>query len=145
MPLHLIKLCVGCGSPEQLKLGHAEELADLEARGRPRELVHTTRQFPRRKDDILPGGSLYWVMKGVILVRQPLVDLRAVTGADGIERCEIVYDEAIIHVRPTPRRAFQGWRYLNPADAPPDVGGRGSDFSRIPAAMRVKLLELGLL
>ena len=145
MALNLIKLCVGCGSPEDLKRGHDEWLAELEARGEKRELVHTTRQFPRRKDHILPGGSLYWVMKGVVLVRQPLLDLRAVTGADGIDRCEIVYGEAIIHVRPTPRRAFQGWRYLTAADAPPDVGKRGSDFARLPPEMRVKLLELGLL
>ncbi|MEI2806731.1 MAG: DUF1489 domain-containing protein [Albidovulum sp.] len=77
--------------------------------------------FPKRREEIVPGGSLYWVIRGMILCRQPIADLEAVTGADGIERCRIVFKPQIIPVRPTPRRAFQGWRYLEAADAPPDL------------------------
>mgnify|MGYP001495193375 CR=1 FL=1 len=145
MSLHLIKLCVGADSVEDLRQWQTERLAELKRQQRPAELVHTTRQFPRRKDDIIPGGSLYWVIRGIILVRQPLIDLRPVTGDDGIERCEIVYRKNLIPVRPWPRRAFQGWRYLPADDAPPDLKAGETALDKIDPAMRRQLLELGLL
>jgi hypothetical protein len=92
----------------------------------------------------LPGGSLYWVIRGMILCRQPIADLEPVTGADGIERCRIVFNPQIIPVRPVPRRAFQGWRYLEAADAPPDLG-KSATASGISEKMRRELAELGLL
>jgi hypothetical protein len=138
MALHLIKLCVGVSGLEELE----SWIADCRA-GRD-TLDHTTRMFPRRKEDILPDGSLYWVIKGMILCRQPIADLEAVTGADGIERCRIVFKPKIIPVRPTPRRAFQGWRYLPAEDAPPDLSKRAA-ATDIPPQMRRDLAELGLL
>jgi hypothetical protein len=115
--LNLIKLCVGVSEVEHLD----RWIADCR-KGRD-TLDHVTRMFPRRKDEILPGGSLYWVIRGMILARQPVADLEAVRGDDGIERCRIVFKPKIIRVRPTPRRAFQGWRYLEEEDAPPDLKG----------------------
>ncbi len=145
MSLNLIKLCVGADFVEDLRQWQIERLAELKRQKRPAELVHTTRQFPRRKADMLPGGSLYWVIRGIILVRQPLIDLRPVTGEDGIERCEIVYRPELIAVRPWPRRAFQGWRYLPADDAPPDLTPGETAIEAIDPAMRRQLLELGLL
>jgi hypothetical protein len=139
MPLNLIKLCVGVSEIEEMQswikihknAGH--------------ELDHVTRMFPRRKDEILPHGSLYWVIRGLILCRQPIADLQAVTGADGIERCRIVFEPKIIQVRPTPRRAFQGWRYLTSEDAPADVKKGKEGAADLPEAMRRELATLGLL
>lgn len=138
MALNILKLCVGVSEIEELE----SWIRDCRA-GRD-TLDHTTRMFPKRKQEILPGGSLYWVIRGMILCRQPIADLEAVTGADGIERCRIVFKPQIIPVRPSPRRAFQGWRYLEAADAPPDLP-KSARASGISDKMRRELAELGLL
>lgn len=138
MPLNLLKLCVG-----------VSELSELthwisECRKGRDTLDHVTRMFPRRKEEILPGGSLYWVVRGMILCRQPIADLEPVTGSDGIERCRIVFKPKIIPVRPVPRRAFQGWRYLDPADAPRDlVKGRERE-EKLPDELARALADIGL-
>jgi hypothetical protein len=138
MPLHLIKLCVG--APD---VSHLRDWIRDAKHGRD-TLDHTTRMFPKKKDEIVPGGSLYWVIRGMILCRFPIADLVAVTGNDGIQRCRIDFKPKIILVRPTPRRAFQGWRYLKPEDAPPDVDSRYK--ADAPSeAMRRDLAALGLL
>jgi hypothetical protein len=138
MPLNLIKLCVGAESVEELE----SWIADCKA-GRD-TLDHVTRMFPRRKEEILPGGSLSWVIRGMVLCRQPIADLEEVTGADGISRCRIDFKPKVVLVRPTPRRAFQGWRYLTEADAPADVGD-GAGAAELPPKLRLELAELGLL
>lgn len=138
MALHIVKLCVGVSEVEELE----NWIEDARA-GRD-DLSHTTRMFPKRKDEIVPGGSLYWVVRGLILCRQPVAGLVAVTDAEGIERCRIEFEPKIILVRPTPRRAFQGWRYLEAKDAPPDLP-RGGSGKGLPEKMRRELAELGLL
>ena len=138
MPLNILKLCVGVCEIEELE----SWVRDCRA-GRD-TLDHTTRMFPKRREEILPGGSLYWVIRGMILCRQPIAGLEAVTGADGIGRCRIVFKPQIIPVRPAPKRAFQGWRYLDAADAPPDMPKSGK-AEGIPEKMRRELAELGLL
>ena len=138
MPLNILKLCVGVSEIEELE----SWVRDCRA-GRD-SLDHTTRMFPKRSSEIVPGGSLYWVIRGMILCRQPIAALEAVTGADGIERCRIVFKPKIIPVRPAPRRAFQGWRYLEDADAPPDLP-RTAKALGVSAKMRRELAELGLL
>jgi hypothetical protein len=139
MPLHIIKLCVGVSEIDELRHWVSEC-----KKGRD-TLDHTTRMFPRRKEEIIPGGSLYWVVRGLILCRQPIKDLEAVTGDDGIERCRIVFKPQIIPVRPTPRRAFQGWRYLVEDDVPPDLDSKNAATADMPPQMRKELAELGLL
>jgi hypothetical protein len=138
MTLNLIKLCVGVSEIEEMKSWVKISKGTGEA------LDHVTRMFPRRKDEIIPGGSLYWVIRGMILCRQPIADLEAITGADGIERCRIVFKPQIITVRPTPRRAFQGWRYLTAEDSPVDMP-RGSNGGDMDEKMRRELAALGLI
>lgn len=138
MALHLIKLCVGVSEIEEMKSWVA--IANRSGQ----MLDHVTRMFPRRREEIIPGGSLYWVIRGLILCRQPIADLVAITGGDGIKRCQIVFKPEIILVRPTPRRAFQGWRYLTEQDAPIDMP-RGSAGKAMTEKMRRELAELGLI
>lgn len=145
MALHLQKLCVGCDSPEELKAWIGARMADRRSRGAPQEHIHTTRMAPKRAEELLDGGSLYWVIKGVILVRQPLKDLRSVKGADGITRCEIVMVPELVPVRPTPRRAFQGWRYLAAHEAPADLAEDERKAPGLPAHLVAELSALGLL
>jgi len=145
MTLHLVKLCVGIDSVAHLAERQAGRLARMSAKGEPAELFHRTRQTPRRGSELLDGGSLYWVIKGMILAHQKIVDLRAVRGEDGIARCDIILDARLILTRPHPRRAFQGWRYLPFEDAPADFGPGISGLDEIPPDMRQELLELGLI
>ncbi len=147
MTVHLVKLCVGAESIEDLARWQTGRIAALKKAGLPPDLYHQTFQTPKRRDDLLDGGSLYWVIKGVILVRQRIIDLREGTKEDGSACCHIILDPPLTAVRPTPRRAFQGWRYLAVDDAPPDDGsaGRGDDRAAMPAKLRRELAALGLL
>ncbi len=138
MALNLIKLCVGVSEIEELEHWVREAKAGRDT------LDHVTRMFPRRRKEIVRGGSLYWVIRGLILCRQPIADLVAVKGKDGIERCRIDFKARIIPVFPAPRRAFQGWRYLEAADAPRDLP-KGAAAKGITEKMRRELSELGLL
>lgn len=144
MTIHLIKLCVGAESVESLQGWIDEKQAWRAREGMAAEQVHTTRMRPKRQAEILQGGSLYWVIKGVVQARQAITDLREVTGSDGIRRCEIVMSPELIRTQAQPRRAFQGWRYLKAEDAPQDlVGGDWSDD--LPPSFRQELADLGLL
>ncbi len=138
MPLNLLKLCVGVSEIEELD----SWVKDC-SQGRG-TLDHVTRMFPKRKDEILPRGSLFWVMRGMILCRQPIAALEEVTGSDGIVRCRILFKPQVIPVRPVPKRAFQGWRYLEEADSPPDLP-KSARVDGMPEKMRRELGELGLL
>ncbi len=144
MTLHLVKLCVGATSIEDLADWQRGRLAAQRKAGEPPRLFHTTFQTPKRQVE-LKGGSLYWVIKGVIQVRQRLAGFEEGAKSDGSRCCLILLDEALVPVRPVPRRAFQGWRYLDAADAPPDLGKEAKDIADLPPKMRRELAELGLL
>lgn len=147
MPLHLIKLCVGCDSVEDLAAWQAERLRQRRKAGekKPR-LFHRTFQMPKRRDELIKGGSLYWVIKGIVQVRQPLLDITEGTKEDGTPCCLLILKNELVTVRPTPRRAFQGWRYLTDEEAPPDLKGRSADgIVAMPPRLRKQLAELGLL
>jgi hypothetical protein len=101
--------------------------------------------WPKRVDEVLNGGSLYWVFKGLVLCRQPILRLDEVTGQDGIARCGIVLDPAVIRVAPTPKRPFQGWRYLPPEDAPRDLPKGRESEEPLPQSLQNALSEIGLL
>lgn len=146
MTLHLIKLSVGSESMAD----HADWQAAnrqywVKCKGR-QCVFHTTFQTPKRTADLLDGGSLYWVIKGVIQARQAIVGFDEGQKEDGSPCCLLLLDPKIVAVRPVPRRAFQGWRYLDPADAPADLadGARG-DVGELPPQMRRELAALGLL
>jgi hypothetical protein len=145
MALHLVKLCVGAASIEDLGTWQRGRLcAQRKAGERPR-LFHTTFQTPKRVSELLDGGSLYWVIKGVIQVRQRLVGFEEGAKSDGSRCCLILLEEALVPVRPVPRRAFQGWRYLDAGDAPADLGRADKGVATLPPKMRRDLAELGLL
>lgn len=139
MTLHLIKLAVG--------VEDVDHFLDLQTRRIDREgrLVHRTRQTPRRAAELLDGGSLYWVIKGVVRVRQRLVGIEPVTAEDGIPRCLLVRDPVVVRTYPQPRRPFQGWRYLEPKDAPDDLPDDYAPEEEPPAEMLAELRELGLI
>jgi hypothetical protein len=144
--MHLIKLCVGIDNLEQLVAWQAMRLEKLGRAGVPRELIHRTRHMPRQAEAVLESGSLYWVIKGSIKARQKILELRELTDAEGRGLCGIVLGHMLMATRPQPRRAFQGWRYLHPDDAPLDIGpAQGADEGDIPAAMRAELAALSLL
>ncbi|AGK58484.1 hypothetical protein HYPDE_34058 [Hyphomicrobium denitrificans 1NES1] len=145
MTLHLVKLCVGATSIEDLAAWQREN-RQCKTRDGKACVYHPTYQFPKRRDELLDGGSLYWVIRGTILVRQKLVSLDDGTREDGTPCCHLVLAPPLIPVRPTPRRAFQGWRYLDGDDAPPDLKiGKRDQVAVMPAEMRKKLADLGLL
>lgn len=145
MALNLIKLCVGCDSVDELKAWIRERLRDKKARGLPREHVHTTRMTPKRAEELLDGGSLFWVIRGELCCRQSLKDLRVVRGRDGIQRCELVLEPKVVLVQPRPFRPFQGWRYLAAKDAPADLDHAARGARLMPEPLRRELRELGLL
>ncbi|WP_339832601.1 DUF1489 domain-containing protein [uncultured Parvibaculum sp.] len=144
MPLHLIKLCVGADDIADLATWQEARLAEMKKRKQPQTLVHVTRMTPKRADEILAGGSLYWVMKGVIRCRQRLIGIEPFKDGEGVKRCRLVLDREIVPTRRQERRAFQGWRYFDPKDAPPDVR-RGAADDDMPEEMRRELEDLGLL
>lgn len=146
MTLHLIKLCVGAESVDDLRRWIAQRLEEKRKAGLPAEQFHTTRMAPKRRDELLDGGSLYWVVKGLVQCRQRILDLRPFTDDAGIGRCRIVLEQEVIDTRTQPRRPFQGWRYLKPADAPADLSrAQAGDLDGMPPEMRRDLAELGLI
>ena len=144
MQLHLKKLSVGSESVEGLEAWHREV---LESRGR---IMHVTRSFPRRAGEILPGGSIYWVIKGRMAARQAIAEFAEVEREDGGTSCGIVLVPGLVRVLSKRHRPFQGWRYLEGADAPPDLPGQGVDGAQgdgevMPEKMAEELRDLGLL
>jgi len=144
MPLHLIKLCVGCDSVADLEDWIKQKLKEKKRRGLKAEHIHTTRMLPKRAEELI-GGSLYWVIRGQISCREKILGIRTTTGKDGIRRCQVVLDGKVVLVEPRPRSAFQGWRYLEAKDAPRDLARAAPGASRMPEQMRRELRELGLL
>jgi hypothetical protein len=145
MPLHLIKLCVGCDSVADLEDWIKQKLKEKKKRGQKPEHIHTTRMMPKRADELTAGGSLYWVIRGQVACRERILDIRPTTGKDGIKRCQVVLDGKLVLVEPRPRSAFQGWRYLEAKDAPRDLSRAAPGAAKMPEQMRRELRELGLL
>ncbi|MCB1374697.1 MAG: DUF1489 domain-containing protein [Rhodobacteraceae bacterium] len=143
MTLHLLKLCVGTESVEELAAWQAGRAAARRAAGADARPRHVTRMWPRRAEELLNGGSLYWVIKGHVLARQRILALEPSDGADGIRRCALLLDPELVRTAPQPRRAFQGWRYLQSRDAPADL--LGSVPSDLPPALAVDLARIGVL
>lgn len=109
------------------------------------ELMHVTRNTPRRSDEILDGGSIFWVIKGVMCARQPIIELRAMQRGDGKPACGIILGPELIPVEPRRLRIFQGWRYLEAEDAPRDTPYSAEDNAAMPPALVAELRDLGLL
>ena len=145
MILNLLKLCVGADSVEDLEEWIAERLAEARAKGQPAEQFHTTRMVPTRGGELTDGGSLYWVIKGNVQCRQRLTEIRPFVDGEGISRCRLVLDPQVIRTEWQPRRAFQGWRYLQQKDAPRDLKDGSGGWQALPPDLRSELASLGLL
>ncbi len=137
--LHLIKLCVGAETVQDL-IDWQENPRAKGPDGVPR---HVTRMWPKREAELLDGGSLFWVFKGVALCRQRIIRLDEVIRSDGIRRCGIVLDPNVVRVEGMPKRPFQGWRYLPGKDAPRDLAA-GTANDDLPPKLVLALSEVGI-
>ena len=139
--LHLVKIAQGIESPAALRRAQRRRLSAA-ANGQGR-LTHFTRNRPTRTDELLAGGSIYWVIRGYISVRQRLLDIAAATNARGVQGVELVFHPDLVATEPRRHRAFQGWRYLDAGRAPPD---RATIVDpNLPDALAYELYRLGLL
>ena len=131
MPLHLTKIAFGCDSLPVLD-------ARLAAHGE--QAVLTTRYRPKREAE-LAGGSLYWIIAHRIVARSPILRFEEADGG----RTAIVIAARTIPVATRAKRAHQGWRYLEGADAPPDLTDLGGGAEELPPQLREELSALGLM
>jgi len=138
---NLIKLCVGAERVDDL----LDWQSTARARGQDALPCHVTRMWPKRADEVLNGGSLYWVFKGLVLCRQRILRFDEIDRGDGIARCGIVLDPAVTRVAATPKRPFQGWRYLAPEDAPRDLPEGRESEDALPVSLQTALAEIGVL
>ena len=146
MTLHILKLCVGVSSVEELASWQRRRLTTMFETDPNAELMHVTRQTPRREGFEPGASSIYWVIGGYIRARQKITALREVRGADGILRCGLALAPELTQTEPVPRRAFQGWRYFAADEVPPDLApDAGDDHAAMPPAMRQALPELRLI
>ena len=143
--VHLLKLCVGAGGVEDLVEWQAARMAERRAAGQPVGPFHVTRMWPKRAEDLIAGGSLYWVFRGLVLARQRITGLEPRLGTDGIGRCAIGLDPEVVRTAPQPRRPFQGWRYLRPEDAPCDLVEGDAGVLDMPPRLVAELAEIGVL
>ena len=147
MSVNLIKLCVGIDDVEQLEVAQRARLEAAHAAGISNpELRHVTRNTPKRAQELLDGGgSLYWVIRRVIRVRQQITEFRAVEREDGKPACALILHPKLVRTRPRSFRPFQGWRYLASSDSPPDLAEGYDASDSLPELMADELRELGLL
>lgn len=139
--LHLVKLSVGSEGVDDL----AAWQASAAAKGPDGLPCHITRMWPRRGSELLDGGSIYWVIKGLIQCRQRILRMDRVTGSDGTERCALVLDPALVRTTTAPKRPFQGWRYLPAPDAPADLPENRAAEDALPPELAGALAEIGVL
>ncbi len=145
MPLHLIKLSVGSQSIRDHQDWVKQRLAAKRAAGEKAEYMHRTRMAPKRIEELLNGGSMFWVIKGQVAARQKILDVRPFVDSAGISRCHIVMGAKMTPVTPRPQRPFQGWRYLPDHEAPKDLTAGAGGTAQMPEMLRRELAELGLL
>lgn len=139
--INLIKLSVGTESVEDLAEWQALTRAQT-ADGLPQ---HVTRMWPKRHPEIMAGGSIYWVIKGIIQCRQRILRLDEIEGNDGIRRCAIVLEPELHRTVQALRRPFQGWRYLKPEDSPADLTASRHKEDTLPPELSAALAEIGVL
>jgi hypothetical protein len=142
--MHMIKLCVGVATLEELESYRAERAHWWGADYGEDVHVHRTRTMPKRRAEIEGQGSIYWVISGVVRCRQPILRLAEAVDDQGLGCCDIIMSPEMVRVVPRPKRPFQGWRYLDPKDAPSDVG-RGGFKDEGSAELALELSRLGLI
>ena len=139
--LHLLKLSVGVRD-----IAHLRAIQERRALAEP-PLRHQTRMLPKRREELLDGGSIYWVIGGFVQLRQRVLDLIEDRWDDGTPCCGIVLDPVLVPVAARAQKPFQGWRYLPPEDAPPDLGAEpvAEGMEKLPPALRAALKEACLI
>ncbi len=145
MTLHLLKMCVGIDSIAHLKRAQGARLEAMGEAGEPPRLRHWTRNRPRCAEEVVAGGSIYWIIRGYIQVRQRIVEIERVDRTGTLKKCALVLDPELVETVPRRVRPIQGWRYLEPANAPPDRGPVRAELDDIPESMARELRDLGLL
>lgn len=146
MTVHILKLCVGVDRLEQLQMYQSQRLAARRKAKEAEELYHMTRHVPRRAEEVTAGGSLYWVIKGHIQVRQPIIRIDILDPPVDMKRCAFVLGPVLVETEWQARRPHQGWRYLRPEDAPADrpVQRHPEEGTAPPPEMLAELKSLGL-
>ena len=144
--VNIVKLAVGVQSVEELALIQRQFIAQAGNNGY-NHFYHSTKLMPKKHEEIVRSGSLYWVIKGVICARQKIIAIKKQEDSDGIKRCKIFLDDLIIKTTPTRKRPFQGWRYLKKNNTPSDISDpvTGTFDDEIPLEIQQQLLEMGLL
>ena len=138
MSYNLKKIAVGIKSIERLKIRQQMLFENYGA------IIHSTRNMPKQKADLIKTGSMYWIIQRNVLVRQKILDITSVIRSDGSKGTEIILDEDLIKVIPTPMRPFQGWRYYMEEDIPPDLNINDDGSEEIPDEVNSELIKLGL-
>ena len=140
MIYHLKKLAVGIDSIENLKI-RQKTIFDVY-----NKIIHVTRNTPKKKDDLIAKGSIYWVIKRRVLVRQKIININLVIRSDGSKGCEIELDQELIKVIPTPMKPFQGWRYYNSEEVPFDLSldVNNDNEEALTDELNAELIKLGL-
>lgn len=145
MTVHLVKMAVGIDSVEHLIDVQAERLRQAKKAGGPGVLRHLTRNTPRRGDEVLDGGSIYWIIKGYIRARQPITGFGEAVGKNGRPRCALLLDPKLVRTELMPQRPMQGWRYMDPVAAPKDLSRKEAAQTSMPDEMEAELRALGLI
>ncbi|MBB4212150.1 hypothetical protein EV659_108124 [Rhodothalassium salexigens DSM 2132] len=147
MVVHLLKTAAGVPDLDTLAARQAQFTvtapADSRAAGRP-VVLHSTRNMPRRRDAVLDGGSIYWIVRREIAARNRILDMVEADDEMGPKRCRFLLDPELVAVARVHRRPIQGWRYLPAAEAPRDLAG-GPDGDSLPPHLARDLADLGLL
>ena len=138
MSYNLKKIAVGIKSIERLKIRQQMLFENYGV------IIHSTRNIPKQKADLIKTGSMYWIIQRNVLVRQKILDITSVIRSDGSKGCEIILDKDLIKVIPTPMRPFQGWRYYMEEDIPPDLNTNDDGNEEIPDEVNSELIKLGL-
>jgi hypothetical protein len=140
MTVHLVKMCVGVDEIEELRRWQVKRLKSAP----DKKLRHVTRNRPKRETELLDGGSLYWIIKGHIRVRQRVVGLEDRVKEDGKPACGLILDPELVMTELRGFRPMQGWRYLEAKDAPRDLG-KGDQLGDMPPKLIAELRALGIL
>ena len=139
--IHLVKLSVGTKSIEDLT--EWQSSSSMQSPDScPR---HITRMWPKREEELLNGGSIYWVIQGFLQCRQEILRLDEIIGQDGIRRCAIILNPTIIRTTAAKKRPFQGWRYLEPDQAPMDLSGRSLEEDPLPPELAGAIADIGVI
>ena len=138
MSYNLKKIAVGIKTIERLKIRQQMLFENYGA------IIHSTRNMPKQKADLIKTGSMYWIIQRNVLVRQKILDIKSVIRSDGSKGCEIELNQDLIKVIPTPMRPFQGWRYYMDEDIPPDLNINDDGSEEIPDEVNSELIKLGL-